>query len=200
MEWMPGPGGVHNFLWINAMCENYHYSSWCWVLCNKALQCLTPQICSYVGSIKILGMKDLTGLCKQLECKEEDLPLLALRMAARTTIRAGAFISELINKGRCRWKTTTANMAKDTAKDAVSKKKRGKIKKSSRVCVSSDCRWLCVSSKPAGVSLRTLAPAVFPKGLCLNQSRRKNLRWVSLLTELCKRGKKNKANLFEIEV
>lgn len=51
--------------------------------------------------INIFRTEDLTSLCNELKCKEKDLLLLTLKTMARTTAKAGAFISELINKGRC---------------------------------------------------------------------------------------------------
>jgi len=103
-------------------------------------------------------MEDLTSLCNDLKCKEKDLFLFALKTMARTTTKAGVFISEHTNKERCTWKTRTANdVSKDTAKDAVIKKGRKNPS-------------MHVSALSAGGCMSHASLQVFPSELQLPQS------------------------------
>lgn len=146
-------------------------------------------------------MRDLARLCKEPECQEKDLPLLAPSMAARTATKAGAFITELINKVRCRWKTATANEARDTAKDAVSKKEKGKEKKNPPVCVSAQSAGGCVSHLNLQVFLSELwHPQPFLRASALIRAGGKIQDEYHYLLNSTRGKKKKKANLFKSEV
>ena len=68
--------------------------------------------------INIFKTEDLTCLCSELKCKEKYLLLFTLKTQARTTAKAGAFISELTSKkegahetqGQPTWQKTLQEM------------------------------------------------------------------------------------------
>lgn len=170
-----------------------HHGAGCFVIrhCSASLHKSTAMW----DPINILGMKDLTHLCRELECKEKDLPLLALWTAARTTTKAGAFVSEPINKGRCRWKTQTGNVEKDTAKDAGNKKR--KEKKNPPVCVSALSAGGCMSHPNLQVFPSELwHPQSFLRASALIRARGKIQDEYHYLLNSARAGEKKKKSKF----